>query len=476
MPVGGVVMSTKNRWLVGALIALAGLLLLLFVLIFPAPPDRHPNESIVRVSQAKPSQVRLQARLDRNWLEDGSVDRLQITVTNDSQQPLTSLHLSLIAPGFVLKNQDHLSCNSGGTTAGNQLLPHQDCLFEVELFPAAKSGVYGIAATLYWNASKVAGHTTLLLDPVTIDRMFGAAAWSRAARRITGLLKDLTLPIIIVVLGALLGERQKARDDARITADTQAQQRRIEAEKVKEEANRVARSEQDERQEVRQQLLTRVMYLAGKHYLLFVSHAKLILIEAEKIRDQHPDAARDKLFLQVLFLLKRMEEFRLTEGGLFFKTRDAERAVSAAWYLLKVRINAAMGDKNIADALKIVESDWDYATFRARLIEFDQAWIRFEKWLNEKEDAGTTSGSFWQLLGLVDAFQAVIAFEADKALSKHWYEEDGKLEFVLPPPTVLYHRLPLEPFEERKVNVLQERLDDSYSRGVEVKTPQPDKH
>lgn len=445
-------------WIV--ILSAGGFLLLLVLLFFPSSDNQRTNEPIIRASRLISPPIRLQARLDRNRIEDDSEDTLQVRVVNDSsQEPLRSLHLSLVAPGFAL-DQNNLICS--GANPDNTILANQSCQFAVKLLPNAKSGVYGIAATVDWNQPRVAGRATLLLDPITIDRTWGAAQWRRAGARLTTLLKELTLPIILVVLGSILAGRQQS-----------AEARRAEAEKLRDEARITARTEQDERQEVRHLLLTRVMELAEQHYLLFASHAKQIVIESEKIRLGKPDAAPDKVFLHVMILLKRMKVFRLTKGGIFLKTREGEYAVAAAWALLTISLYGAMGHENTAAALKFVEMDWDYATYKAQLANLIPAWNEFQSWLAEPEDSTDPKGSFRQIIGVVDAFQAIIRFEADTALSKYWYEEEGKVDFALDAPTILFETPSTDKFSKQWLSTLEGLLKNSYSREVRVKVLRP---
>jgi hypothetical protein len=439
----------KTRWyiLAAALAVLVALGICILALFFPEAPDPHPRQSLVRLLTVKSAPLRLQARLERNRLEDESPDPLQVAVLNDSDLPLKGLHLALSAPGFAL-DQQNLACkDSAGTATVDPLPPHQSCRFDIDLSPAARSGTYGITAYLDWNRVQVADHATLLMGPVTIDRDWGAAKWTRMGRRLVTTLKDLTLPILLVGLGATFASRQSRRDRKR----------------------RKQESEQAERQDVHHLLLTRVMELAEQHYLLFVNHARLILNESGKILGKKPDADPEKLFLQVLFLLKRMEVFRLSKGGIFFKDRPGERTVGAAWFLLKTRMYAALGDKETAEALAVVKSDWDYATFKSKFHKLTPAWTNFQNWLAPPENSTAPTGSFWQMLGTVDAFQAVMAFEADLALSKYWYEEDGKVVFLRPEPTVLYLRKSAEPYEKTKTSELEALLRDTYHRTVEIK-------
>lgn len=485
-------------------LVLAGVFILalcILALLFPSSPDVQPSRALIRSVTSKSGSVRFQSTLHRNRLEDEATDTLEITVVNDSDRQVSGLHLAISAPGFAL-NQANWPC---GDPAGNAPLdplpPHRMCRFVVGLSPAARSGIYGITAFVDWNQANLADHIALALGPVTIDQMWGQARWTRMARRLGSLLKDLTLPVLLAVLGAFFASRQskrdaerrneeaaretqriqhekdaeKARQDAekekerlRIDAEKLAEQKRIEAEKQREERRRDALIEQAERQDVRHLLLTRVMELAEQHYLPFVGHTRLILIEAEKIRDQKPDAAPDKLFLQVLLLLKRMVVFRLSKGGVFLKTRAGERTIGTAWFLLKTRMHAALGDQNADAALNIVRTDWDYDTLKQRFADLQPAWTEFQNWLKQPDDAAALTGSFWQMLGILDAFQAVMAFEADRPLSQYWYEEDAKLVFQLPEPTVLYVRQSAVTQDKTKTSELEVLLRDEYSRSVQV--------
>ncbi|HEY2860004.1 MAG TPA: hypothetical protein VGJ21_16400 [Terracidiphilus sp.] len=482
-------------------LALLALSLLLF-LFFPDAPDTHPSQSIVRSIDQKTAQVRIQAIMDRNHFEDDSPGTLQFTVQNDSAQPIANLSLALSAPGFAI-DQSNLVCE-GVTTQGpdRQLLPQASCHCKVDLLPAARSGSYGVTVYANWNQAHGAQRASLLVGPVGIDRAWGAARWTLAFRRLGNLLKDLTLPLLLAGLGAVFASRQsdreaqrrrdesqretdraarekkmeedrieaeRLRQEALIAAEKEAEKIRIAADRAREEARRIAEAEEAERQEVRRLLLERVMALAEQHYLPFVGIARLILNEADKIATGRADASAEKLFFQVLLLLRRMETFKLTKGGIFFSSRDGERAVGAAWYLLRIGMYAALGDAEVAQALKVVKSDWDYATYLAEFPKLDALWKKFQAWLAEPLLSTALSGSFWQILGTVDAFQAVMAFEADKALTKYWYDnEQGRVEFRLTAPTVLYDPAAADLPFKKQIAELGTLLHSSFGRPVTI--------
>jgi hypothetical protein len=487
--------------------AIVGIVALLF--FFPAAPDSQPSQSVVRVVEVKSSQVRVEARLEKNRIEDSSDDLLHIDVLNDSEQSLALLKLSLTTPQFVAGNESPTCRHLDGSSSPDKPLgAHQRCEFQVPLSASVRSGSYGITSVVEWQQTPLPvpaqaapaagvvtsapvpaeGLATLTLGPVTIDRSFGAASWTRLARRLAALLKDLTLPIILVGLGAFFTNRQtrqenerktaeaereiartdqeNARQDARLKAEKQIEQARIDADHCREIERRAAEIKQVERQEVHRLLLGRVMELAEQHYLPFVSHSRLILMEAEKIKNNAPDAAPDKLFFNVLLLLKRMEIFRSTKGGLFFSTRGGEHAVGAAWFLIKFTIYGVLGDADLSVALKRVELAWDYAVYRDELNSLTTVWVKFQQWLAEPETSN--KGAFRQLLGTIDAFQAIMLFEADKALSAYWYDESSTLVFLLAEPTTLYELPSTDPTLVRQAAELEALLNTSYNRSVNV--------
>jgi hypothetical protein len=473
---------------------------MLLFLFFPAPPDARPTQSIIRTAELKSAQVGLQAVVDRNRFDDDSADTLEITVQNDSAAPLEKLHLALNAPGFAL-DQSNLACISlSGPASDPRLAPHASCRFHIDFSPAARSGSFGVAIYANWIQSGQAQRATLLVGPVIIDRPWGAARWTLAARRVGSLFKDLTLPILLAGLGAYFVRRQSDRDatrrdeetqrendraarekqmefdrneaerirqETRIEAEKQAELVRIAADQATEEARRIAEAEEVERQEVRRLLLGRVMELAEQHYLPFVGIARLILIESEKISLKAPGASMQKLFFQVLLLLRRMETFKATKGGIFFSTRAGERAVGAAWYLLRTGIYAALGDAEVAEALKLVKSNWSYANYLTEFPKLDAPWKKFEAWV--AEPVTSTASSFWQILGTLDGFQAVMAFEADKSLTKYWYDnEQGQVEFNQNAPTILYDLASADSTAKRRMALLATLLHDSFGRSVTV--------
>jgi hypothetical protein len=129
------------------------------------------------------------------------------------------------------------------------------------------------------------------------------------------------------------------------------------------------------------------------------------------------------------------------------------------------------GDEAVANALNVVQCNWDYAPYKAALpLPTIQAlWNFFQAWRKVPETSVQGAESFWQLLGIVDAFQAIASFEADFAL-QYWYEKarDPKDKlFFQAGKTVLYRRAALD--GQSMSQTLEKRLKDLYQREAEVR-------
>jgi hypothetical protein len=146
---------TLNRTAVWIVVtSLMAAALSLFGLLFFPSPDPHPSQALVRVSTVKSVPLRLEAKLDRNRLDDGAPDHLQVTVANGSALPVSTLHLAISAPGFAL-DQKNLPCKDENDQAVLSLQPHRSCRFDIDLTPAALSGTYGITLFLHWNFTDI---------------------------------------------------------------------------------------------------------------------------------------------------------------------------------------------------------------------------------------------------------------------------------------------------------------------------------
>jgi hypothetical protein len=462
----------RHPLLIAAVLA-ALLALFALALLYPAGPDGRPSEALIRRADVKSIQAHIQAMLEKNRVEDDQPNTFQITVSNNSPKPLNPPLLSLDAPGFAL-DQKALVCRDASGNAVHALAPRQSCQFSLALAPACRSGTYGVTVWLLWSQADTRDQLSLLLGPITIDRGWSAAQFARAGRRFAGIVKDLALPIVLAILGAFFAARQSDREARRKAQQDQLERVRAQREKDAEAKRIEADKKQAERQEVGRLLLTRILDLARMHYLPFVAQSKSILGESIKKRAGGADADFEKLFFHLLLLLKHMEVFRLKEGGVFFKRRDGEKAMTAAWYLLKTTSYRGLGgDEIVAKALEKVKCDWDYATYKAALPgpELQAVWTKFQEWRKVAEDSADAE-SLWQILGVIDAFQAIASFEADFAL-KYWYEganqeRDPKAKlFMLQGKTEIYYRKTHDP--QDLAHTLQDQLQTLYQREVETK-------
>lgn len=438
-------------------VPIAGVALLVVLFLYPSP-SAPAVRSLLAASEpvaADPAVVR--ARVERNRLSSTSdAEDLQVTVQNTGTAPLTNLKLQLVAPGFtVQRDGDSLPVHSAGFPDPPAALAFgEDYTFHVRVQPAALSGSYGMTAVVSWKRSTAvpalgapasspgikptvseaaSGGRTLFLGPVLFDGSLGSARFGRLGQRLASALKDLTLPVLLLLLTNYFTRRQ----DDRAKTDRKAQEARDKADRdaqdVREKADRNAQTERAEQQQVRELLLGRVMDYAEQAYLPMLSAASGAVDECDALCR---GAGGDPL-LAVYFLLKLQIVFdrqRKGKGGIFLKSLEAERIVTAAWVVGRVAIRAVWTPDDVQAASVKAGLLEDFATFRTLdPVIFQGAVDRLQAWIS-REPAGAFDrhGPMEGFLGAVDVLQAVLRYETNRPLMKYWYEEEPMWDFRLP--------------------------------------------
>lgn len=269
-------------------------------------------------------------------------------------------------------------------------------------------------------------------------------------RRVAQVLRDLTIPIVLALIGIWFNWKQNLREERRLAAE----------------------KERADRQQVRMLLLETVMKLAKRHYLPIVSEAKAVVIEAKKEKAM----SVDKLFFHVLMLLKRIDELKMKEGAVFFQKRFGESTVSRAWTLLRAAVYGVLGEELVSAALTgVVKNDWEYVRFveaRRKLVHLR---AKFEHWLelanaNDASSPCHIYGCFQEYLGVIDIIQAIFRFEADRPLSEGWYEEVAKVDFKMEAPTIIPALSGDKvPTLGEEAAILKTNLEEHYGRTAELK-------
>lgn len=417
----------------------AAALLLILVLLFLYPESEPKTTALVSLIPATNLQpVEIEARLDRNVLNRGSESaNLVVTVTNRGDMPLHSLQLHLIAPGFVVDSAPFtatptLECNeTKGTTAPLCTLGARGAAqFQVPLRPAARSGTYGITASVdWWRTAHETRSATV--GPVTIDSPFGATHWARLGGRVAQLLRDLTLPLLLYWLGTRFTKEQTQQEEQNRDAAEARATRRHEDEKKLEHSRQDAQKKREEDQQVKQLLLSEVLGLAQKYYMPIITNASLALNEEKKIDEHQASASVEKTLYALLKLLKHFDAFRQEKGGMFLQSMPAEYLVSHAWELLKEMLHDVFTEELVYDAIGRQNLLDTFVQFKGQTAEFSRTLNQLKQWITSGEPGTTTGrGKMGDFSGVLDVIQAVLRYEINRPLWEHWYAEEktGKIQ------------------------------------------------
>lgn len=209
---------------------------------------------------------------------------------------------------------------------------------------------------------------------VTTDRHL------RTLTRLRGILKDLTLPILIPLVGFLF-----ARESSR----------------------------RAEKEEVRKILLTKVQGLTKKFYLHLAYHARYAINSLQ-------DGAGQEGTYHLLCLLLVNSRLKDQEGGVFFRNGSAEEIYRDGISLIVDEVRTQLGGETAFRAVldKMVTLSDPSGKKPPRLVEY-----------LAHPPTATLVQSRNFLLEALNLLQAVTAYELDAPLYEHWYEEPGRVRF-----------------------------------------------
>jgi hypothetical protein len=110
-----------------------------------------------------------------------------------------------------------------------------------------------------------------------------------------------------------------------------------------------------------------------------------------------------------------MDHLRRSKGQIFFQNGLAERIAADSWFVLREGLLSALGEANVALALKDMAVDDGFAEFQPKILKFKKCLEGFRGYINTNRD------EFERYLKLVDLIQAVFRFEANRPFDEHWY-------------------------------------------------------
>jgi hypothetical protein len=375
----------------GKTASIAGTTVVICAALFFAPEKITPLSSALfaRDPYAKESHVDVGARLDRNILSKGDQAILEVNIQNNNTDPLTEFHASITAPGFEWSQRNAEKQLSGSVPAGSSLSA------AIPLRAMARSGTYTVSVFYSWT-KKSRYSSSVSLGPLKMEGLFSQDHWSRFLGRGNQLIKDLTLPIVLAVLAYYFQLQQKARD---------------------------------ERQQVRQNILSLVMTLAERHYMPIVTSALNVIQHYQKLKDKDPVTSPEEVFFDVMFLLKRMDYLRRDKGQIFFQDNAAESIARQAWFVVRNKLRSVLADdkskfpeEQVELALQKIGNDDRFSDSKRYWLHLQTSFTGFQKWL------AADPTEFEQYLDVVDVIQAVFRYEANRPFFDHWYGGQKKLD------------------------------------------------
>ena len=402
----------------GKTASIAGATVVVCAALFFAPEKIAPLSSALfaRDPYAKESHVDVGARLDRNILGKGDQAILEVNIQNNNTDPLTEFHASITAPGFEWSQENAEKQLSGALPAGSSMSA------AIPLRAMARSGTYTVSVFYSWT-KKSRYSSAVSLGPLKMEGVFSQDHWSRFLGRGNQLIRDLTLPIVLAVLGYYFQLRQSVRDAKRQRVERRDEIRRQSAEKLRDEQKQNEEKTRDERQQVRQNILPLVMSLAERHYMPIVTSARVLIGHYDLTKKQPPGSSLDEVSFDTMFLLKRMDYLRRDKGQIFFQDNAAEALAADVWFVIREKFRFVLGESEVELVLQKMGHDDRFADAKRYQMHFQTPSRNFQKWVvsNTKE--------FERYLELVDIIQAVFRFEANRPFSDHWYGTPKKLLF-----------------------------------------------
>ncbi len=408
-------------WKSGLGIATASVVLLALlglIFLFPGKPSSPAKALAVQTPEKAPVAL-LTARLDTDTFEQWQVEMLRATVLNRGSDPLTGLHIEVLAPGFAFEQPRLDACSFNAGEAGTrELKPNQTCTVSVPLKALAASGSYTVAIKAGWFQREPVS-PLLVLGTVRMEGLVGAEQWQRFGERLAQTFKDLTFPLLLLLLTTQLGTWQKNREIRQAEED---------------------RKRTDQAQ-VRQLMLTKVRDMAEQYYLKISAAGKGIL-DARANLVSGKETSTDRMFHNAMLLVWHMNLLKEERGGMFFQNRQAEEIVSRAWSVLKPTLFAVVGEDQIALALSLLAKDSSFATFRKSIRFLAAGSAQFAHWYaGDDAEILAQHGKLADFVPVIDALQAIFLYETNVPLDEY-YGESRPLRyhsdpFHIPPDAVL---------------------------------------
>jgi hypothetical protein len=388
-------------WVGIALIVLAVVVVVVWQLYTFPERTNETQQSAVVVSSSPPGLKDLHVRL---WVSDsvvapGGSAKMALRFENGTGQELTGLRIETTEPGFAAQP---LVPKNTVLAKGATELP------EIELKPSVDHGKYRITVR-YWvtDANGLEHEGAISTTPVVV-RDEAAEKRYLVYRRVVSLFRDLTLPLVLALLG-LWFQISQAKRDERLKSRDAAESRR---------------------QEIWTTILPHFYALSENCYLPIVRSLRMIehfRIEKPKVDPDNKEKEQmNHLLFEYLYLLVRMDGLRRKQGQVFFKCRKGEEVATLAWKVVMRGSERHIGRAYMDAALEKLTVDTTYKQFNFLLKEsgaLHEVEERFLAWNVNAHQEPDPKQNFYRYTCLMEIMQATIYFEANRPFDQDWYEE-----------------------------------------------------
>jgi hypothetical protein len=411
-------------WTVGAVVAAVAL-----ALYFYPAREAGVTQPVFGFAHPTPDST-LVATLSTNAIQSRTEEvELRLEASRDPTAQLGNITVCIEAPGFRVDGGD--SCVAV-TAADRSVSGTSQRPVSIKLIPTSSSGKYRLLLNASWaryvprqaketkkstktqastedclaqgsNCLALLERMLIPVGPVSVE----IDRWGRFASRVTIFVKDMALPIILLVLGVQLNNLTAKRD-----------RRRAAIEAAHDRARKEQEREQDEDRQIVRILLPKVMDLASKYYLPMTWNAERFVMASAK----GTESAQELVFhlLNFFVVARGLKEHA---GGIFLKDLDGEKIFVAGNRILRVlSVEAAGGEAEFTYALDKLAATAPKGKW-PRLADVQspktEAWTKLEVWVKSLDATNLRGVRYF-----FNALRGVLRYESNSPYF-NWYHGTG---------------------------------------------------
>jgi hypothetical protein len=356
----------KTHWQKYWLLYTGASIAILLVLFFFPSEEKTVSSSVLAIARPVAG-ASLVATLQTNTLHGSRDEFITFEAFSDPATRIESMQACVSAPEFAFDPAS--GCIPVPVVNKSDLTsPHVQTT--IRLTPQRSSGTVKVLITAVWvryvprpqgplaakdkpnqlptncvsdtgSCYPLAEKMAMTLGPIKL----GINIWSRFAGRLSRFLKDLTLPIILILLANWLTREAAERDRRRDDKEKQLRDEKEEKLEREEEKRGKIEREQEEEKQISHILLPKVMRLSGNYYLPMTLHASKFVLSSVSSR-----AASSDLTFYLFSFFHVARSLKEKEGGVFFKEMAAEQIFKIANNTIRSFVVTAVGGEKQFDA------------------------------------------------------------------------------------------------------------------------------